>query len=122
MPRPWRDAHTERARLLRQSGTDAERRLWSVLRNQRLGGVKFRRQYAIGNYIADFVCIEQRLVVELDGSQHADAVDYDTALSAWFAASGYRVLRLWNNEVLRNIENATEAIWAVLQDASGSTR
>jgi very-short-patch-repair endonuclease len=122
MPPPWRDAHTDRARLLRQSGTDAERRLWSVLRNQRLGGVKFRRQYAIGNYIADFVCIEQRLVVELDGSQHADAVDYDTARSAWFAASGYRVLRLWNNEVLRNIENATEAIWAVLQDASGSTR
>ena len=120
MPRPWRDAHTDRARLLRQSGTDAERRLWGILRNRRLGGVKFRRQYAFGNYIADFVCIERHLIVELDGSQHADAVDYDTARSVWFAANSYRVLRLWNNEVLGNIEHAKDAIWAVLQDASGS--
>jgi very-short-patch-repair endonuclease len=87
-----------------------------MLRNRRLGGFKFRRQYALGNYIADFVCIERRLVVELDGSQHTDAVAYDAQRSAWLLENGYRVLRLWNSDFRRESESAREAIWAALHD------
>jgi very-short-patch-repair endonuclease len=116
MPRPWRDVHTDRARHLRGESTDAEQRLWGMLRNRRLGGFKFRRQYALGNYIADFVCIERRLVVELDGSQHADAAEYDAQRSAWLLKNGYRILRLWNGDLLRDSEIAREAIWAALHD------
>jgi very-short-patch-repair endonuclease len=118
MPRPWRDVHTDRTRHLRGESTDAEQRLWGMLRNRRLGGFKFRRQCALGNYIADFVCIERRLVVELDGSQHVDAVAYDAQRSAWLLKNGYRVLRLWNGNFLRDSESAREAIWAALHDES----
>ncbi|HKU95687.1 MAG TPA: endonuclease domain-containing protein [Vineibacter sp.] len=120
MPRPWRDAHTDRARALRQTSTDAERRLWNLLRGRRLGGFKFRRQYAIGNYIADFVCVERRLIVELDGGQHAEAdtIAYDATRNLWFEQHGYRVLRLWNAEFLMNVEDATEAIWVSLRAPS----
>jgi very-short-patch-repair endonuclease len=85
-----------------------------MLRNRRFGGFKFRRQCAIGNYIADFVCIERRLVIELDGAQHAESVDYDAARSAWLTENGYRVLRLWNSEFLGDIESARDTIWAAL--------
>ena len=116
MPRPWRDAHTDRARALRQSSTDAERHLWNALRNRKLGGLKFRRQHAIGNYIADFVCLERRLIVELDGGQHADATAYDAARSAWLATQGFRVVRLWNTEFFEDLERAKGAIWAALHE------
>ena len=122
MPGPRRDVHTDRARALRHSSTDAERRLWSVLRNRKLGGIKFRRQYAIGNYIADFVCLERRLVVELDGGQHADATAYDSARSAWLATQGFRVLRLWNTEFFEDIEHAKDTIWAALEETQPSPR
>ncbi|HJQ57703.1 MAG TPA: DUF559 domain-containing protein [Vineibacter sp.] len=115
MPRPWRDVHTDRARVLRHDGTDAERRLWGMLRNRRLGGFKFRRQYAIGNYIADFACVEMRLVVELDGGQHADAMDYDASRSCWLGKNGYRVLRLWNSDLMSDAEVVRDAIWTALQ-------
>jgi very-short-patch-repair endonuclease len=102
---------TSRARQLRTRQTEAERRLWFLLRDRRLDGAKFRRQVPIGNYIVDFACQEARLVVELDGGQHADQVAYDTARTQWLAGVGYRVLRIWNNEVFENEEGVLTAIY-----------
>src|SRR5581483_1370190 len=94
---------TSRARQLRKSMTDAERRLWSKLRGQQLAGLKFRRQAPIGPYIVDFVCLERKLVVEVDGGQHArDGTD--DRRTAWLEREGYRVIRFWNNDILRNTE------------------
>jgi very-short-patch-repair endonuclease len=102
---------TSRARQLRARQTEAERRLWFLLRDRRLNGAKFRRQVPIGNYIVDFVCQEAKLVVELDGGQHADQVAYDTARSEWLGGVGYRVLRIWNNEIFENEEGVLTAIY-----------
>jgi len=81
--------------------TDAERLLWSRIRAKQLG-VKFRRQQPIENYIVDFVCFEQKLIIELDGGQHFES-ERDTKRDDFLRASGYRILRFWNNEVMRNI-------------------
>jgi very-short-patch-repair endonuclease len=89
--------------------TDAERRLWSVLRSRRLQGYKFRRQRPIGPFIVDFVCIEHRLVIEADGGQHLDS-DYDARRTAWLEAREWRVLRFWNNDILANTEGVQEAV------------
>jgi very-short-patch-repair endonuclease len=99
----------ERARQLRQDATDAEQRLWSALRDRRLSGYRFRRQYPIGRYIADFACTRHRLIVEADGSQHADS-DADRARTAWLEGQGWRVLRFWNNDVLANTDGVVETI------------
>ena len=96
--------------------TDAERRLWQQLRARQLGGFKFRRQQPVGPFIADFVCVERMLVVELDGSQHLDSGS-DRRRDAWFAREGYRVLRFWNNEALGRTGVVLEVILAAL--ASG---
>jgi very-short-patch-repair endonuclease len=88
-----------RARALRISSTEAERRLWHKLRGRQLAGFKFRRQRPIGRYIVDFVCVEQKLVVELDGGQHAESAR-DRVRDAALAAAGYRVFRIWNSEVM----------------------
>ncbi|MBW8745231.1 MAG: endonuclease domain-containing protein [Sphingomonas sp.] len=95
---------------MRRSGTDAERLIWNALRSRRLGGFKFRRQTWIGAYRADFVCIEARLIVELDGSQHSDAVKYDMQRDASLAEAGYRTLRFWNNDVTGNLDGVLEII------------
>ena len=100
----------ERARKLRQNLTDAERRLWSRLRLRQLDGHRFRRQVPIGRYIADFVCFEKRLIIEVDGGQHADRHVHDTARTAWLESEGFRVVRCWNNEVLRNTDGVLELI------------
>jgi len=92
-----------RARELRQRMTNAERKLWYALRDRRFARFKFRRQVPIGRFIADFVCFERRLVIEVDGGQHAESVR-DQWRDRWFAANGFRVLRFWNNEVLKNLE------------------
>jgi very-short-patch-repair endonuclease len=99
-----------RARQLRARQTDAERRLWFLLRDRRLNGVKFRRQVPIGTYIVDFVCQEARLIVEVVGSQHADQIPYDTARTEWLGAVGYHVLRFWNNDPTENEEGVLTAI------------
>lgn len=104
------EQQTNRARTLRVGQTDAEQRLWQQLRDRRLDGFKFRRQHGIGTYIVDFVCIEAKLIVEVDGGQHADQAVYDAKRTAWLAASGYRVMRFWNNEVLENLEGVLESI------------
>jgi very-short-patch-repair endonuclease len=99
-----RSMGNERAKRLRSRSTDAERKLWSRLRNRQLAGAKFRRQVPIGRYVVDFICFEAALVVEVDGGQHAARVDHDVARTAWLEREGYRVVRFWNNDVLQNIE------------------
>ena len=91
---------TERARELRSNMTDAERLLWRALRNKQINAHRFRRQHPIGPYIADFACIEAKLVIELDGGQHQTQETYDGQRSEFLRAQGWRELRFWNNEVL----------------------
>ncbi|MBM3524995.1 MAG: endonuclease domain-containing protein [Alphaproteobacteria bacterium] len=102
------------ARAARKVPTDAERRLWWRLRARQLG-VKFRRQVPLGPYVVDFVCFEARLVVECDGGQHAESA-LDATRDAWFEREGYRVLRFWNHEVLRETDAVIERIWKVVQE------
>ena len=91
----------QRARILRKNMTDAERVLWRSLRNRQLEGFKFRRQKPIGSYIADFACIEKKIIIEVDGGQNASNKEYDTKRSAFLKKMGFKVLRFWNNEVLK---------------------
>lgn len=105
----------EFSRILRRNQTETEARLWSRLRNRQLDGRKFRRQFPIGGYIADFVSIEAKLVIELDGGQHSDAVEYDAKRTAEFEASGFFVLRFWNADVARDIESVLATIHATLR-------
>ncbi len=101
---------TERVRALRKNPTEAERTLWRHLRLRQLDGHKFRRQQPLGSYIVDFVCLEKRLIVELDGGQHAQQAASDVERTAWLEAQGFRVIRFWNHEVLNEIEVVKEAI------------
>ena len=107
-----------RAKELRRDMTDAERVLWFRLRAGRLG-VHFRRQAPIGPYIADFVAFERRLVVEVDGGQHAEPGQavHDRQRTAFLVGEGFRVLRFWNNAVLGNLEGVLETISAALNNA-----
>jgi very-short-patch-repair endonuclease len=105
---------TARARELRQSMTDAERRLWRYLRRHFLD-VHFRRQVPIGPYIVDFACLRRMLVVEIDGGQHMGSPE-DEVRDRWLGSRGYRVLRFWNHEVLKN----TEGVLTVIASALGS--
>ncbi|MDO6964420.1 very-short-patch-repair endonuclease [Rhizobium alvei] len=108
----WRGA-TTKARTLRQNETEAEYRLWGELRNRLLNGHKFARQVPLGPYVADFVCREKRLVVELDGSQHAES-NHDTTRTRWLNDHGYSVLRFWNHEVLEERRAVLDTILAAL--------
>jgi len=98
---------TGRARSLRRDATQAEAKLWRHLRARGVNGHKFVRQEPIGPFVVDFVCREHRLVIEVDGGQHATGTR-DTARDAWLSAQGYRVLRFWNNDVLGNINGVLE--------------
>ena len=104
-----------RVRQLRRSATDAEKLLWQHLRSRRLKGHKFRRQVWIGPYIADFLCNDAALVIELDGSQHVDQADYDAARSAYLEEQGLTVLRFWNNDVLGDVDAVLTVILAALE-------
>lgn len=97
-------------RKLRRNQTDAERTLWFRLRDRRLRGMKFRRQAPIDNYIVDFCCESSRLIVELDGGQHAEQTAEDAQRTAVLEANGYLVLRFWNNDVLQNIDGVLKTI------------
>src|ERR1039458_7188416 len=108
------DVLKNNSRLLRKSMTDAERRLWQVLRLRQLEGLKIRRQFPIGRYIVDFACPERMLVVELDGGQHAEQESYDSDRTKWLESQGYRVMRFWNNEVLTNLDGVKESIYNAL--------
>ena len=114
-----RDKSVLRARGLRSRMTDAERKLWFLLRNRRLGQTKFRRQVPIGPYIVDFLCFESRLVIEVDGGQHAESLP-DKKRDRWFAANGFRVLRFWNNDVLSNPDGVYATIAVALSRVNPS--
>jgi very-short-patch-repair endonuclease len=113
---------TYRAKRLRRACTDAEARLWEALRDRRLGGWKWRRQAPCGPFILDFLCAQARLVVELDGSQHAEQQVYDARRTAQLAAMGLRVLRFWNSEVLANLDGVCVSILEALDEASRQGR
>jgi very-short-patch-repair endonuclease len=105
-----------RARKLRHNPTEAEKLLWRQLRFWQIGGYKFRRQQPLGKYIVDFICFEKRLVIELDGGQHAEQqMKYDSERDAWLIAQGFSVLRFWNDEVLKNIDGVEEVILSKLK-------
>ncbi len=101
------------ARRLRKNSTDTERYLWRYLRNRQVEGFKFRRQQQLGKYIVDFVNLENKVVIEVDGGQHADNSS-DKIRDEWFSAEGYKVLRFWDNEVFNNLEGVLESIRAAL--------
>ncbi len=97
------------SRKLRKDMTDAEKHLWRRIRMQQLG-VKFRRQHPAGSYILDFACVELKLALELDGSQHAEIKQIDAERTSWLNAKGWQVLRFWNNDVLQNIDGVLGVI------------
>ncbi len=96
--------------------TDAEKALWKVLRCRQVSGLKFRRQHPFGDYILDFVCLENKLVVEVDGGQHGKRTNYDEIRTENLRTAGFRVLRFWNTEVLHEIEAVRERIWRAVQE------
>jgi len=99
-----------RARALRAEDTKAEARLWAALRDRRLGGWRWKRQVPQGPYIVDFYCASAALVIELDGGQHADQIDYDERRTAFLNATGLRVLRFWNHQVLTSFDGVCLSI------------
>ncbi|MFT4060003.1 MAG: endonuclease domain-containing protein [Legionella sp.] len=103
----------QRARNLRKNSTDAERHLWYYLRANRLG-FKFKRQVPIGEYIVDFVCLENRLIIELDGGQHMDNQIYDTNRTDWLKTHGFNVLRFWNHDIFQQTPLVLDAIMTAL--------
>ena len=100
------------SRALRREPTDAEQKLWYALRGRNLLDYKFRRQHSIGAYVVDFYCAPKRLVIELDGGQHADKMKYDAKRTNFLKTKGCRVLRFWNNDVLQNLPGVVESIMA----------
>jgi very-short-patch-repair endonuclease len=105
-----------RAGELRREPTPAERKLWAYLRRNKLNGVNFRRQHAIGNFITDFVSIKMKLVIELDGSQHLEQEEYDIERTKYLESQGYKVVRFWNNDVMNDIDGVLCTIEIVLGD------
>ncbi len=104
-------AQRKRARSMRRAPTEAEQRLWGLLRDRRLSGLKFRRQVPVGPYIVDFLCVGARLIVEADGSQHGDS-RHDEVRDAYLAGEGWTVLRFWNHDVYRNRDSVMDTILA----------
>ncbi|RLA13294.1 MAG: hypothetical protein DRQ59_05645 [Gammaproteobacteria bacterium] len=104
----------QKARQLRVNSTDAEYRLWRQIRNRQQEGWKFRRQMPFDHYIADFVCAELKLIIEIDGGQHAEARLYDDERTEYLQSKGYQVVRFWNNEVLGNTDGVLERIVMIL--------
>jgi very-short-patch-repair endonuclease len=105
----------DRARELRANMTDTERFVWQRIRRRQLCGFKFRRQHPIGPFIVDFVCLERKLVLELDGGQHAARTEYDAQRTAWLAERGYRVFRVWNFEAHEEWDAMAERICELLK-------
>ena len=101
---------TENARKLRKNQTDAERVLWRHLRTRNLMNLKFKRQVPIGDYIVDFLCYEKNLIIEVDGGQHAEQQVYDQKRKKWLESQGFKVIRFWNHDVLKNLDGVAEKI------------
>jgi len=100
----------ERARQLRQELTPAERKLWNALRGRQLSGFKFRRQHPIGVFIVDFCCPAEKLIIELDGSQHLHSQEYDQSRTEFLESQGYRLIRFWNDAVMNDLDAVIYAI------------
>ena len=100
----------DKAKHLRSHQTEAEQRLWYHLRAHRFMGLKFKRQKPIGRYIVDFICLERRVIVELDGGQHSSQTEYDNRRDRWLREQGYQVLRFWNHEVMQQLDAVLERI------------
>ena len=110
---PYNDPSTKLSRrYLRKNATDAERKLWSILRSRQMAGLKFFRQYSAGPYILDFYCPERRLSIEVDGGQHADVYSqqHDAHRDRYLKELNIRVIRFWDNDVLQNIEGVGQKI------------
>jgi very-short-patch-repair endonuclease len=110
----------QRARELRRNPTDTERKLWYHIRDKQIENFRFRRQRPIGKYIVDFICLEANLVIELDGGQHAEQLQYDAERTKYLTAQGLHVLRYWNNDVMQNIEGVLEDIRVALMQRTPS--
>jgi very-short-patch-repair endonuclease len=107
---------------MRSNPTDAERRLWSLLRSRRLDGLRWRRQEIIDDrYIADFICFEHRLIVEADGGQHSES-PRDAGRDAYLTAQGFRILRFWNNDILANSDGVAAAILDAIESSGAQAR
>ena len=112
----------KRARHMRANPTDAERQLWHLLRDRRLEHLKWRRQFIVDDrYIVDFACLTHRLIIEADGSQHADSRE-DAQRDDWLKSQGFTILRFWNNDVLSNIAGVADAIMAAVESFGAQTR
>jgi very-short-patch-repair endonuclease len=109
-----RPGQRKNARAMRRIATDAERRLWLLLRDRRLDGIKFRRQVPFGPYILDLVCFERKVVIEVDGGQHG-ASEADKIRDARLRVEGFQVVRYWNNDVLKNPEGILTDLLARLE-------
>src|SRR6185436_12964672 len=105
------------SKQLRQSSTDAERKMWSLLRSRRFAGYKFRRQEVIGPFIVDFTCFKRRLVIELDGGQHVEKQDMDDRRTERLNEMGFQVLRFWNDQIFKDIEAVVDQIWKRLHQS-----
>ena len=101
---------------LRNNLSDAEQALWHLLRHRQICGLKFRRQHPFGDYILDFVCLQNKLVIEVDGGQHGQQAEYDENRTQKLQAAGFRVLRFWDNEVLKEMESVREKIWLMVEE------
>lgn len=112
----------QRSRILRKNATDAERHLWYELKNRQLAKFKFRRQYVIGQYIVDFICLDKKLIIELDGGQHCDQFKYDQKRDLFLQDNGYRILRFWNNAIFNEKEAVLEVILNALTHPSPANR
>ena len=110
----FRSRPTNRAQQLRNNPTEAERRLWRHLSRRQLNGFKFSRQMPVGPYICDFLCRERKLIVDVDGGQHAESTR-DAHRTAFLEAEGYRVIRFWNNDVLSNVDGVLQVIAETLK-------
>ena len=108
---------TDRARRLRRNSTDVERKLWRQLRSRSVSGHKFVRQHPIGPYVVDFICREKRLIIEVDGGQHADNA-CDQTRDRWLCERNYQVLRFWNNELMSNMDGVLHKIADALLDGT----
>ena len=111
------ELHRSRARSLRRDMTDAETKIWQRLRAHRFSGFSFRRQFPVGPYIVDFICLDERLIIEIDGGQHESAQAADDAKrDAWLRGEGFRILRFWNNDVLKSLDGVLERVAEALRE------
>ena len=113
---------TLRARDLRNGSTTAERKLWGALSNRKIEGVRFNRQIPVGPFICDFVARSTKLVIELDGGQHGEALEYDDRRTAFLKGRGYHVIRFWNDDVFLNLDGVITTILSALKDRPSPSR